>query len=290
MARFLFVPHHGRQDAALVAKNEIERLIGMGHEAFVMEEDATPTGLSRYAVSNLTDSKPDLVVSLGGDGTMLRSMDLVAGAGIPVLGVNIGHLGYLTEIEPEDLDHALDRYLADDYMVERRMTIDVVVTSVGEADPTRATLALGRTIAVNEVVVEKASGGTVRLMTHIDDKPFLSYAVDGMIVATPTGSTAYNLSASGPIVSPTLSVMLLTPVSPHMLFDRSLVLDGNQQLDITVIGTRDATVVVDGRTIATVAAGGKVTCTQSEHPAQLVTFGQRNIRDVLKAKFGLTDR
>jgi NAD+ kinase len=290
MARFLFVPHRGREDAALIAKKEIERLTAMGHEVVVMDDDAHPTGLTRYAISNVADAVPDLAVSLGGDGSMLRSLDLVCDYGVPVLGVNVGHLGYLTEVEPDDVSVALDRYLAGDYMVERRMTLDVRVTSQGKLDPTRTHLSLGHYIAVNEVVVEKASGGTVRLQTTIDDEPFLSYAVDGMIVATPTGSTAYNLSADGPIVSPSLALMLLTPVSPHMLFDRTLVLDGAEHLQISVIGSRDANVIVDGRTIASVTRGGTVTCTQSDRPALIVSFGGRNFRHVLKAKFGLLDR
>lgn len=290
MARFLFVLHHGREDAVSVAKRSIERLTELGHEVVVMDDDAAATGLTRWAISDINEHVPDLAVSLGGDGTMLKSLDLVCGYGVPVLGVNIGHLGYLTEVEPENIDEALDRYLAGDYMVERRMTLDVRVTSTGDADPTRAQLSLGRFIAVNEVVVEKASGGTVRLQTTIDDQPFLSYAVDGMIIATPTGSTAYNLSANGPIVSPTLSLMLLTPVSPHMLFDRTLVLDGMEHLEVTVIGTRDANVIVDGRTIATIAGGGSVICTQSDRPALIVSFGNRDFRRVLKTKFGLMDR
>ena len=130
----------------------------------------------------------------------------------------------------------------------------------------------------------------MRLGTTINGKEFLSYAVDGMIIATPTGSTAYNLSARGPILSPSMRAMLMTPVSPHMLFDRSMVLDGSEVLELTVIGDRSASVVADGQHISTVAPGSSVICKQSDRPARVVTFGERDFRQTLKAKFGLMDR
>jgi NAD+ kinase len=217
MARFLFVPHHGRPQAGELALETIQWLDGLGHEIIVFENDANKTGLGRWAVNSLEGRRPDLAISLGGDGTMLRALDAVSQLGVPVLGVNIGHLGYLTEIEPGDLRGALDRYLAGDCKVVQRMTLDVEVITT-----TKAGVAIhGGTIAVNEVVIEKAAGSTVRLQASISNKPFLKYAVDGMIVATPTGSTAYNLSARGPIVAPSIEAILMTPVSAHMLCARA---------------------------------------------------------------------
>ena len=163
-------------------------------------------------------SEADLVLSLGGDGTMLRSVRLLEGAAVPLLGLNLGSLGYLTEVEPDRLDEALTKIaagaVAGSWHLDERMMLDVAVNGIH----------VGR--ALNEAVVEKAeSGHTVRLLARIDGEPFTYYAADGLIVATPTGSTAYSLSARGPIVSPRHRAMLLTPVSPHMLFDRTLVLD-----------------------------------------------------------------
>ncbi len=291
MAHFLFVLHHRRELAAELAKEAIDWLVAAGHTASILDADAQATGLTRWAVPSIHNLDLDLAVSLGGDGTMLRAFDLTCARGIPVLGVNVGHLGYLTEVEPDHLLDALHRFLTGEYHVEERMTLEVDVTAAAMGDPKRATMSLSRRFAVNDVVVEKRSSGhTARIQVHIDGKEFLTYAVDGMIAATPTGSTAYNLSARGPILSPSLKAILMTPVSPHMLFDRPMVLDGRETLELRVIGREEASVVVDGKHVATLGPGGIVTCRQSSQPARLVVFEGRDFRQILKTKFGLTDR
>ena len=145
--------------------------------------------------------------------------------------------------------------------------------------------------ALNEAVVEKTqSGHTVRMLVRIGGEVFTSYAADGLIVATPTGSTAYSLSARGPIVSPRHRALLLTPVSPHMLFDRSLILDPGETLSLEVIGHRPATLSVDGTSVGELEEGDTVDCSPADRSARLVTFGRRNFHRILKAKFGLSDR
>ena len=146
-------------------------------------------------------------------------------------------------------------------------------------------------VALNEAVVERSADvNTIRLRVDIDGEFFTTYAVDGMIIATPTGSTAYAFSVRGPIIAPTHRSMLVTPVSPHMLFDRSLVLEPSSPVELTVDGHRPATVSVDGRRIATVGDGATIRCVAAPRSAQLVTFGSRRFHHVLKAKFGLNDR
>lgn len=149
---------------------------------------------------------------------------------------------------------------------------------------------IGTWRALNEAVVEKRLSGTVQLLVRIDGEPFTTYAADGLIVATPTGSTAYSLSARGPIVSPKHRALLVTPVAPHMLFDRTLVLDPSEEVVIEVIGERAAAVVVDGRPVSELGAGALVRCTPSTATASFVRFGERPYHQVLKAKFGLKDR
>jgi NAD+ kinase len=211
---------------------------------------------------------------------MLRAVQLVAAEGVAVLGVNLGQLGYLTEIEPTALWDALDRFVAGDFAIEERMLLQVTV--------------VGRDLellALNEAVLEKTpSGHTVRLDVQIDGREFTPYAADGLIVATPTGSTAYNLSARGPIVAPTHRAMVLTPVSPHMLFDRSLVLEPDTVLRLTVSGHRAAALAVDGRVIDELTPGDAIDCTASVHRGRLVVFGPRDFHRILKAKFRLSDR
>lgn len=291
MMNFLLLPHRGRPEAADLARKTIEWLEGHGHGAKVLADDAHHAGLGQWEIPSTVGHHFDLAISMGGDGTMLRALDLMCADGVPVMGVNFGHLGYLTEVEPENVEVAMQRFLDGDYTVEERMTIDVTATSAPEGDATKSTISLLRRVAMNEVVVEKPPlGTTVRLEVVIDDKPFLTYAVDGIIISTATGSTAYNLSARGPILSPSLEALLMTPVSPHMLFDRSLVLDKDESLRLRVLGPRDAAIIVDGQHVATITVGGIVECRRSERAAKIVTFEQRDFRQILKTKFGLADR
>ena len=225
----------------------------------------------------------DVVISLGGDGTMLRAVDLAYEVGVPVLGVNVGQLGYLTEVEPQDLPAALERVISGDYEVIERMVLEITVESHGPAR--------GKWYALNEAVLEKVhTGRLVRLEVEINGSPFTTYAADGVIVATPTGSTAYSFSARGPIVSPRHRCLLLTPVSPHMLFDRSLVLDAEESVRFVVCDDRSVVLTADGLELGNLAGGDAVSCTGGSHPARIVTFGPRDFHQILKAKFGLSDR
>jgi NAD+ kinase len=226
----------------------------------------------------------DLLVSLGGDGTLLRAVESASSAGIPVLGVNLGRLGFLTQVEPASLEAALEGFLAGGHQVEERMTLHVSVERPdGQAGPERT--------ALNEASLEKTvPGHTVRIGASIDGHPFVTYAGDGLLVATPTGSTAYNLSARGPILSPTLRALVVTPVSPHMLFDRPLVLDASERVQLDILEPRSAVLVVDGATLTTLEPGSTVRYREGDRPARLVTFGVNNFHTILRAKFHLADR
>jgi NAD+ kinase len=230
----------------------------------------------------------DLAVSLGGDGTMLRTVELAAARGAPVLGVNLGNLGYLSAVEASETERALERFLAGEHAIEERMMLEVRLDRRGSpaGEPARSWLAL------NEAVLEKTvPGHTIRLSTSIAGRPFVTYAVDGLLVATPTGSTAYNLSVRGPIVSPQLWALVVSPVSPHMLFDRALVLEPSQSVGVEVLPHRPCVLVVDGAEVATLSPGDAVLFRSGEHPARFVSFGgDRDFHAILKAKFGLADR
>jgi NAD+ kinase len=237
----------------------------------------------------------DLVVSIGGDGTMLRAVDEAARHGVPVLGVNVGQLGYLTEVDPSGWQDALDGWEQGRSTVVERMLLSIRVECAdGLSDPgddAPVPLDDGTYLALNEVVVEKTlTGRMVRLGVALDGEHFTTYAADGMIVATPTGSTAYALSARGPIVDPTHRALVLAPVSPHSLFDRSLVLSPAKEVRLVVEGDRPATVSIDGRSAGQIGVGDTVVATAAERSAQLVTFGEANFHSILKAKFGLSDR
>jgi NAD+ kinase len=275
MGSVIVVAHHRRDDARILAGDLASWLAVRGHTVWLPESgDPAP-------------ADADLALVLGGDGTMLHAVHLLDGSAVPLLGVNMGHLGYLTEVEPSDVHEALERWelgpQTGRWRLDERMMLDV---SAGAADGTP----VGRWRALNETVVEKLTSGTVHLRVHIDGAPFTSYVADGLIVATPTGSTAYSMSARGPIVSPKHRALLVTPVAAHMLFDRTLVLDPSEEVVVEVLEERGVSILVDGRATCDLTAGAVVRCSPSAASANFVRFGERPYHQVLKAKFGLTDR
>jgi NAD+ kinase len=277
--------HHQRGDVAELIERIVTWAEGRGHEAWLIADDGEALGLP-HLVGGQPLAGADLVVSLGGDGTMLRAVGALGGAPVPLLGVNLGQLGYLTEVDPSEVTAALDRFVAGSaaggWHLDERLMLQV--------DARRGERPLGAWRALNEVVVQKhSSGHTVRLLARIDGEPFTSYAADGLIVATPTGSTAYSLSARGPVVSPRHRALLLTPVSPHMLFDRTLVLDPSEEVEIEVADRR-AEVAVDGQVLMTVEPGDVVRCRPAAETACFVRFGPYRYHQILKSKFGLADR
>lgn len=278
MTRVAMVAHHERPEAAKLAVRVASWAAEQGGRAWLAGGDAEALHLPSLGGSE-APAAADLVVSLGGDGTMLRTVQLLAGAPVPVLAVNVGQLGYLTAVEPDELEHALDQWRAGAFEVEERMLLEVAVA----AGP--------RLLALNEAVVEKREAShTVRLAVAIAGSPFTTYVADGLIVATPTGSTAYSMSVRGPIVSPAHRAVLLTPVAPHLLFDRSLVLDPTEDVAITVRGHRPAQLSVDGHRAALLEEGDTVACRAAAESVRLVRFGRRHFHQLLKAKFGLADR
>jgi len=277
-----FVLHTARDQAAAITADLAGWLLDRGHDVRLTAADAERVGLTEHAVEDerFCDGL-DVAISLGGDGTMLRTVELVAEASVPVIGINVGQLGYLTEVDPDHGRMALKRFLSGAYEIEERMLLSV---RMGGADPAEH-------VALNEAVIEKTPlGHTVRLAVSVDAEFFTTYAADGLIVATPTGSTAYSFSARGPIVAPMHRCLVLTPVSPHMLFDRTLVLDPHSTLHLEVVGHRPATVSADGRNLGTLEPGDALTCTASPRTARLVTFGDHDFLTILKSKFGLADR
>lgn len=287
MTAVAFVAHREITAAHDLARDTISWLRSEGHDAWIPAGEARALELADLSAERPT-ATADLVVCLGGDGTMLHAVKLIDGAAVPVLGVNFGRLGYLTEVEVDQIRDALRRFAMGErdggWTLDRRMMLTAVV--LGDGDRVDESWR-----ALNEAVVEKrASGHTVHLRLRIDGDPFTSYAADGMIVSTPTGSTAYSLSARGPVVSPKHRALLVTPVAPHMLFDRSLVLDPAESVEIEVIGDRDASLAIDGRAVRRLEPGCVVRCRPSSRTANFVRFGEHRYHQVLKAKFGLMDR
>ena len=275
--------HTGRPSACRDACALARWLVSIGCEVRLPPDAAEASGLHDLACDDADlPVGLDLAVSLGGDGSMLHSVARVADHGVPVLGINYGSLGYLTTAESTEARRALERVLAGDHAVEERMRLEV---TIGDGERRSA----GR--ALNEAIVEKIeSGRTVEYEVTVDGEPWMAWAADGVIVCTPTGSTAYSLSAGGPIVAPTHEALVVTPVAPHSLFDRSVVLPPDSEISVAVRADRPASVAIDGRAVARLDPDQAMICTASDQPARLVQLGESHFGSILAGKFGLHAR
>jgi NAD+ kinase len=221
----------------------------------------------------------DLVVSLGGDGTMVRGARRAYSLDAPLLGVNLGELGYLSEIDPPKAQEALDRIFEGSFEIEERLMI-ACSTSVDGKEVSY--------VGLNEVLVERS--GThrlVRLGVKIGGESLAAFNADGVIVATPTGSTAYALSAGGPIVSPSAQCLILVPVSAHMIFSRPFVLSADETVEITVEGDQVAALSLDGAEGCLVGAGSPVSVRRADRPLRLMRLGGPGFVERLRVKLDL---
>jgi NAD+ kinase len=224
----------------------------------------------------------ELVVVLGGDGTILRAAELVRGRDVPLLGINLGHVGFLAESERDDLDYTVQRIAARDYEVEERMTLDVTVLSDGEK--------IADMWAVNEASIEKANRERlIEVVLEVDGRPVTEFGCDGVVLATPTGSTAYAFSAGGPIVWPEVEALLLTPLSAHALFARPMVVAPNAVPAVELVPGAPGRALLwcDGRRSMDLPPGARIEVRRSPVPIRLARLARPPFTDRLVAKFGL---
>ncbi|MGG5259767.1 NAD kinase [Phycicoccus avicenniae] len=285
--RVLLVTHQSRRDAQELAAAVATRLLSSGIGVCAPAEDLVGTALSEVEGVGAVDGPSEdldceLVCVLGGDGTILRGAELSRGSGAPLLGVNLGHVGFLAEAEKEDLDATVERICARDYTVEERTTLEVRARSNGEL--------LFTSWALNEVSVEKASRERMlELTVEIDGRPLSTWGCDGVVVATPTGSTAYAFSAGGPVVWPDVEALLLVPISAHALFARSVVVGPQSHLAVQLLAHSDASAVLwcDGRRAVTLPPGAQVEVERSGQPVRLARLSSGAFTDRLVQKFDL---
>ena len=232
----------------------------------------------------MADRSPDLVVVLGGDGTLLATARAFAHTGIPLLSVNLGSLGFLTEVPLTDLYATLQAWCDGTAAIERRSLIHAELFSAGQC--TR------QWDALNDVIVAK---GTIARMAdfavEIDRQPVATFRADGVILSTPTGSTAYNLSAHGPIVMPTVNAMVVTPICPHLLTIRPIVVPGESAILVRVVGVpNEAYLTVDGQEAVPMHVGDEVHCYRSEHSVRLLRLQPNGLFNVLRSKLKWGER
>jgi NAD+ kinase len=281
------VVHGGRDEALRVAAKSIRLFAAAGVEVVLSAVEAADLRaydpeLSVQVAEDETDTAGcELVVVLGGDGTILRGAELARPDRTPVLGVNLGHVGFLAESEPEDLLATVDAVITRRYTVEERLTIDVTVERGGEI--------VARQWALNEASLEKlARERMIELIVEVDGRPLSRWATDGVVAATPTGSTAYAFSAGGPIVWPQVEALLLVPISAHALFARPLVIspDSTLAFELTDLSQRGV-LWCDGRRMVDLLTGDRVEVRRGSLPVRLARLHSAPFADRLVNKFNL---
>jgi len=285
----LVVAHTGRRDSLDAAIAVCRQLIEGGLTPVLSSDEyahiiAEAHDLAPIALLGDTVHKHDLelVIVLGGDGTILRAAELARGCPAPLLGVNLGHVGFLAESDREDLTETVARALARDYAVEERMTLSVRVKVNAEV--------VYESWALNEATVEKASRERMlEVVIEVDGRPLSSFGCDGVVMSTPTGSTAYSFSAGGPVVWPSVDALLLVPLSPHALFARPLVVGPDSALAVEVLDRTQGTGVLwcDGRRTHELARGSRVVVRRSAIPVRLARLSLGPFTDRLVNKFNL---
>jgi NAD+ kinase len=280
----LLLAHTGRTDIADAARHAAHRLQEAGVEVRALQQEVADIGLTgiQHCDGGPGSAKgAELVLVLGGDGTILRAAELARAAAVPLLGVNLGRVGFLAEAESADLDLTLNRVLDRDYEVEERMTLDVDVLVGGEVVDTGW--------ALNECSVEKAARERMlEVLVEIDGRPLSRWGCDGVVAATPTGSTAYAFSGGGPVVWPTVEALLVVPISAHALFARPLVVAPSSGIAMNVLASGTTAVVAcDGRRTRALPHGARVEIRRGSDPVLLARTRGQPFTDTLVRKFAL---
>lgn len=275
------LPHALRPEAREVGIKVVRWLEEHGHEPCLHQDDAESFGCENFGIEREHFASLDLLVVLGGDGTMLHGIELAGFAGVPILGVNMGFLGFLTEVSPDDVFDAMARTLAGDCEIDERST---VAGRIRRADETEQDLGEG----INEISVERDVGGKIIQMTlTIGGQPFTRFGADGLIVATPTGSTAYAFSMHGPVVAPQVHCLDIVAVGAHGLFDRPLVVAPDQDVEIAVHGGGRGIVLADGKPRSEIKEGDVLQAFVGPSVVRLVRLAPDSFFTRLARRFGL---
>ena len=289
-SRVLLVVNPASASASDFLAKAVEALDRAGVQAFITDEDARdltaqgadslPVGLQVVGSSEESAAHADVVVVLGGDGTVLRAAERARSSGAPILGVNLGHVGFLAEAEREDLSDVVEAIVQRRWIVEERMTLAVRVVRNG--DTTHETWAL------NEIAVEKlVRQHIIDIVVEIDGRPLSRWGCDGVVAATPTGSTAYAFSAGGPVVWPEVSALLVVPLSAHALFARPLVVAPTSTVAFELGEGNQAVLSADGRRTIDLSGGARIEVRQDPAPVRFARLAPAPFTDRLVAKFDL---
>ncbi len=286
MRSVLVVAHASRRQIVTLARRAIEQLSSSGFEVRMLPEEAGDCGTDQVLVTDGRHAAEgcELVLALGGDGTFLRAAELARPAGVPMLGVNLGHVGFLAEADPHDLGAAVAAVASGEYRVEERVTVDADIVLDG--------VLAHRAWALNEASLERTNRERMlEIAVAVDERPLLRFGCDGLICATPTGSTAYAFSTGGPIMWPNVDALLLVPNAAHALFARPIVVAPTSTVDVDLVSAEhDAVLSLDGRRSLPVPAGARVHVRRGELPVKVVRLASVAFADRLVSKFQLPVR
>ena len=288
--RVLVLAHTGRAEVREVARACVKALTGHGIAVRLLADEARDLGLADDIADGLVETtQPDdvpgegceLVLVIGGDGSILRAAELTHDTSTPLLGVNLGHVGFLAEAEQEDVESTIAAIVDRAYTAEDRLTLDVQVFHGKEV--------VWSTFALNEASVEKAARERMlEVVVEVDGRPLSRWGCDGVVCATPTGSTAYNFSAGGPVVWPEVEALLMVPLSAHALFARPMVVAPTSVLAVEVLANTGSGVLwCDGRRTVDLPPGARIEVRRGERPVRLVRLHEAPFTDRLVAKFDL---
>ncbi len=279
--RMLLVAHTGRDDIASTAATVTHRLSEAGIELVSLRGESGELDLAVFHPENAANQGIEMVLAIGGDGTLLRAAEHARPLGAPVLGINLGRVGFLTEVDLDFLDEALDAIAGRRYRVTSRMTVEVTIENEGEL--------LSSCWALNEVSVEKGTRERILdVVVEVDGHGVSAYGCDGVLVATPTGSTAYTFSAGGPVIWPGVDALLVVPSNAHALFARSLVVSPESTVTVHIDPAGPSAVLAcDGRRIHEIPPGSRVHARKGKQPVAMVRLTDKPFTDRLVRKFKL---
>ena len=285
MTRVGLVAKPDAAEAQRVVRQLVEWLAARGVTAVLEKETAglVPAAAVASALKSDLPGQVDALIVLGGDGTLLSMARAVGDLGVPILGVNLGGLGFLTATTLDEMLPALEALLAGGMAVEERMMLGARVL--------RGVQTVGEHVALNDVVITKsAMSRIIDLAISVDGRHATSYRADGLIISTPTGSTAYNLSAGGPILFPTMDAVVLTPIAPHTLSNRPIVLPGAQRVDVTLLVDQEVMLTMDGQVGVRLRQGDVVQVQKAHARIRLLRFAQKDFFSVLRTKLKWGER
>jgi NAD+ kinase len=261
-------------------KTLVESVLKRGGKVKICNEAASKMGIQGIGCSSQEVAEDtDAIISLGGDGTFLKVARSVYKSGVPILGINLGSLGFLTEVDRNKIEGAVDCLFAGEYSIEKRMMLEAFITRNGNV--------VARDLALNDIVISRgALSRILHVKTYINNSFVDSFPGDGLIVSSPTGSTAYSLSAGGPIVEPDLDIIIVTPICPHILYSRSFITSGDRLVKVVVdeIYEHNAMVTIDGQEGYEIRGGDIVQVKKAKHNINLIRINPRDFFNILRTK------